>query len=181
MECQECQERQATVHFTQVINGEKMEVHLCQQCAKEKGYVSQDDDPYSLHHLLSGLFHQKANTLSHSSQQAHSYQELVCDKCGMTYPQFLKIGKFGCAHCYDTFSEHLDPLFRKVHSGNTTHEGKVPKRTGSDIHHRKQLRHLKLSLQQAIAAEAFEEAARLRDQIKAMEKRTEEQEEGDKQ
>ncbi|WP_066189117.1 MULTISPECIES: UvrB/UvrC motif-containing protein [Gracilibacillus] len=174
MECQECQQNPATVHFTQVINGEKLEVHLCAQCAKEKGYVPQEEDPYSLHQLLSGLFHQKTDALSHSSKHTHPHEELVCNKCGMTYQQFSRIGKFGCAACYDTFSDHLDSLFRKVHGGNTLHEGKVPKRTGYNIQHRKQIRDLKQSLQQAITEEAFEEAADLRDQIKTLERQVEE-------
>ncbi|SFM51014.1 Protein-arginine kinase activator protein McsA [Gracilibacillus orientalis] len=169
MECQECKQNPATVHFAQVINGEKTEVHVCQQCAMEKGYVSQEDDAYSLHHLLSGLFNPKSDE---THQQSHKTQEtdLQCDKCGMTYQQFAKIGKFGCASCYHTFAEHLNPLFRKVHSGNTAHEGKVPKRVGSDIYQRKKLRDLKVTLQQAIAEEAFEDAAEIRDEIRSLEK-----------
>ncbi|WP_347836218.1 hypothetical protein [Gracilibacillus sp. JCM 18860] len=56
MECQECQQNPATLHFAQVINGEKKEIHVCHQCAKEKGYVPPEDESYSLHNLLSGFF-----------------------------------------------------------------------------------------------------------------------------
>ncbi|MFD2657916.1 MULTISPECIES: UvrB/UvrC motif-containing protein [Gracilibacillus] len=178
MECQECKQNPATVHFAQVINGEKTEIHVCQQCAKEKGYVSQEEDAYSLHHLLSGLFNPKPNAINHQSHKTAG-KELQCDKCGMTYQQFARIGKFGCASCYHTFSEHLNPLFRKVHSGNTAHEGKVPKRVGSDIYQRKKLRDLKVKLQQAIAEEAFEEAAKIRDEIRSLEKNLNHHEERD--
>lgn len=178
MECQECKQNPATVHFAQVINGEKTEIHVCQRCAKEKGYVSQEEDAYSLHHLLSGLFNPKSNAMHHQSLQSKE-KELQCEKCGMTYQQFARIGKFGCASCYHTFSEHLNPLFRKVHSGNTTHEGKVPKRVGSDIFQRKKLRDLKVRLQQAIAEEAFESAAEIRDEIRSLEKNLNRYEERD--
>ncbi|UOQ83882.1 UvrB/UvrC motif-containing protein [Gracilibacillus salinarum] len=178
MECQECHQNPATVHFAQVINGEKSEIHVCQQCAKDKGYVSQEEDAYSLHNLLSGLFNSGSNTMQQQSLRKRE-ETLQCDKCGMTYQQFARLGKFGCASCYHTFADHLNPLFRKVHSGNTLHEGKVPKRAGSNIYQRKKLRDLKVKLQQAIADEAFEDAAGIRDQIKSVEKSLHREEEGE--
>lgn len=179
MECQECHKNHAIVHFAQVINGDKTEIHVCQQCAKEKGYVSPDEDAYSLHHLLSGLFNPNSEAMQKLTEQEKEQQEIQCDKCGMTYQEFASIGKFGCASCYQTFSEHLNPLFRKVHSGNTIHEGKVPKRVGSDISQRKKVRELKVKLQQAIADEAFEDAAKIRDQIKGLEKNLNQHGEGE--
>lgn len=169
MKCQECQLNPATVHLTQVINGQKTEIHVCPQCAKEKGYVSQDDDAYSLHQLLSGLFQNNSSKMHQPSQRSEQENDLTCEKCGMTYQQFARVGKFGCTSCYETFKNRLNPLFRKVHSGNTMHEGKVPKRAGADIYQRKQIRDLKFKLQQAIADEAFEKAAQYRDEIKELE------------
>ncbi len=179
MECQECNQNPATVHFAQVINGDKTEIHVCQQCAKEKGYVSTEEDAYSLHHLLSGLFNPNSNAMQKQSERESEEKQIQCKKCGMTYQQFARVGKFGCASCYQTFAEHLNPLFRKVHSGNTVHEGKVPKRVGTDIYQRKKIRDLKLKLQQAIADEAFENAAKVRDEIKALEKNLNQNGEGD--
>ena len=37
MICEECHEREASLHFTKIINGEKTEFHICEHCAKEKG------------------------------------------------------------------------------------------------------------------------------------------------
>ena len=37
MICQECNKRPATLHFTKIINGEKEQFQLCEQCAQEKG------------------------------------------------------------------------------------------------------------------------------------------------
>ncbi|MDL4841353.1 UvrB/UvrC motif-containing protein [Aquibacillus rhizosphaerae] len=171
MECQECHERPATLHFTKVINGDKTEIHVCEHCAKEKGYVSYEEEAYSLHDLLSGLFN--FDSVSLNEQKKNSFvtdQGLKCEKCGLTYQEFTHLGKFGCAECYHTFSERLNPIFRRVHSGNTRHDGKIPKRIGTDIHQRKELHILKDKLQQLIKAEEFEQAAQIRDQIKSLER-----------
>ncbi|WP_163539018.1 UvrB/UvrC motif-containing protein [Gracilibacillus sp. YIM 98692] len=181
MECQECKQNPATLHFAKVINGYKTEIHVCEQCAKEKGYVSQDEEAYSLHDLLSGLFNFDSVNLSPSQENSSNQQtEERCNKCGMTYKEFTKVGKFGCSSCYEAFSSHLNPIFRRVHSGNTAHSGKVPKRAGSDIYQRKQLKELKLELQQLIAEEEFEHAAKVRDQIKALEQNLNHNGEGEK-
>ncbi|MRH44803.1 hypothetical protein GH741_19320 [Aquibacillus halophilus] len=171
MECQECHERPATLHFTKVINGSKTENHVCEHCAKEKGYVSYGEEAYSLHDLLSGLFNFEPSSLNEqTSKDITSQHHLKCLKCGMTYQEFTKVGKFGCASCYDAFSERLNPIFRRVHSGNIVHDGKIPKRIGSNIHQKKQLNEHKEKLQELIQSEEFEQAAQVRDQIKEIEK-----------
>lgn len=169
MECQECHERSATLHFTQLIQGQKMEVHVCKVCAKEKGYLTYPEDGYSLHNLLSGLFN--FDTSNMAGPQGSAYQqvkELQCPKCEMTFSEFKQIGKFGCALCYETFNHRLDPIFRRVHAGNTKHSGKIPKRQGGDLHKKKQAEELKVKLKTLVENEEFEEAAKIRDKIKAL-------------
>ncbi|SDK58834.1 UvrB/UvrC motif-containing protein [Sediminibacillus albus] len=169
MECQECHERPATLHFSKIVNGNKTEVHVCEYCAKEKGYMGYDDEAYSLHNLLSGLF--KFESTGFSDQQANipAQQELQCPKCGMNYQEFARVGKFGCAQCYQTFSDKLNPIFRRVHSGNTNHHGKIPTRIGSSIHQKKQLFEYREQLKQLISNEEFEQAAKVRDHIRQLE------------
>lgn len=169
MECQECHERPATLHFTQVINGEKSEIHVCEQCAKEKGYVSYGEEAFSFHNLLSGLFNSHPLPDSNSNTKVESNNGIKCEKCGLTYQEFTRIGKFGCAQCYKSFNQHLNPIFRRVHSGNTQHHGKVPKREGGKIHLKKKIQQQKMDLQQLIQREEFEEAAQVRDRIRSME------------
>jgi len=176
MECQECHKRPATLHFAQVVNGQKTEVHMCETCAKEKGYMASQDEGYSLHDLLFGLFNYEPSITpkEQKPQQSKESKECKCPKCGLTFSEFKKIGKFGCATCYYTFSSKLDPIFRRVHSGNTQHQGKIPKRKGGSLHIKKQIAGLKEELQHLITEEAFEEAAKVRDQIKVLEKENQE-------
>jgi len=171
VQCQECEERQATLHFSQTINGEKKEIHVCEKCAKDKGYVTYPgEDMHTLHNLLAGLFNFDQESMKPTAQheQLTLKRDLECPDCSMTFTQFKKVGKFGCATCYETFSSHLDPIFKRVHSGNTKHNGKIPKRKGSNLHTKKQIETYKEQLQELIKTEEFEEAAVIRDKIRAL-------------
>lgn len=171
MECQECHQRPASLHFAQVINGEKTEIHLCEVCAKEKGYMTYPEEGYSLHSLLTGLFNFDTTSIGTKSVNDNQQtKELQCPKCEMTFSEFKRVGKFGCAECYHTFSNRLDSIIRRVHSGNTKHYGKVPKRQGGNLHTRKQIDEFKATLTHLIEDEAFEEAAEYRDKIRNLEK-----------
>ncbi|WP_085504849.1 UvrB/UvrC motif-containing protein [Thalassobacillus devorans] len=179
MECQECHQRPATVHLTKVINGDKTEIHVCEQCAKEKGY---GETSFSLNDLLSGLFNfDHATSISSGTAPASTQlaKQVQCPKCGLTYKEFARIGKFGCAECYKTFDEKLNPIFRRVHSGNTQHNGKIPKRAGGNLHLRKEIEQKKHELHQLIDREEFEEAAKVRDQIRKLEKQLDDEQGGD--
>lgn len=178
MECEECHERSATLHLTKVINGNKTEIHVCERCAKEKGYISFDEHAYSIHDLLAGLFNFDTSFSKDHKDSQEIDHAVACPKCGMTYQQFTQLGKFGCASCYQTFADNLNPIFRRVHSGNTIHDGKIPKRRGTNLKQKRLIQDYKGTLQQLIQAEAFEEAAKIRDKIKELESKqcdTEEQ------
>ncbi|MFC7061792.1 UvrB/UvrC motif-containing protein [Halobacillus seohaensis] len=170
MDCQRCHKRPATVHLTQVINGEKTETHVCEYCAKEKGYMSDNEENFTLNDLLSGLFNyeQSPSIKGNHSKAFQSNKQLKCPTCGLTYQNFAQIGKFGCGDCYKTFNERLNPIFRRVHSGNTRHDGKVPKREGGNLHLKRQIGEYKSELQRLIEQEEFEEAAKIRDQIRSL-------------
>lgn len=165
MLCQECGKRPATLHFTKIVNGEKTELHICESCAREKGeFVPGTPGGFSIHNLLSGLL-----DFEQPGAGAAKPAALKCDTCGMTYAQFSKIGRFGCSDCYKYFDNKLDPLLKRVH-GNTVHMGKVPKRAGGKLRTRREIDRLKRELQLRIEREDFEAAARLRDQIRELEK-----------
>jgi len=163
MLCQVCSKKTATVHLTEIINDQMTELHLCEDCAKEKG-IAGLGQPFGLQDLLAGL-------VDFGTPIAAGNKKTVtvkCPNCKMTYEDFRRIGRLGCSQCYDTFKESLDPLLKKIHS-STQHIGKTPARGIEDSKTNKELQDLYLQLQKAIQAEAFEEAARLRDKIKQLE------------
>jgi protein arginine kinase activator len=167
MQCQECGKKAATLHFTKIINGEKSEVHFCDGCAREKGeMIPGSANGFSIHNLISGLL--DFDPQSQSAMNSTSKPALHCEECGLSYAQFSKVGRFGCSTCYTSFAEKLDPLLRRVH-GNTVHVGKVPRRSGSDIHAKREIDRLKKEMKACIEQEEFETAASIRDQIRQLE------------
>ncbi|MEH7308334.1 UvrB/UvrC motif-containing protein [Neobacillus drentensis] len=180
MICQECNQRPAALHFTKIINGEKTEVHLCEKCAQEKGemFIFNGESGFAFNNLLAGLLNIDPTFQKQSQSPFHQEEILHCDVCSMTFPQFLKVGRFGCSHCYEAFKEQLNPVLRRLHSGNWTHNGKIPKRIGGSIHLRKQIEELKNMLKESIANEEFEKAAEIRDEIRQLEKKLAASQEG---
>jgi len=157
MLCCVCKEKEATVHLTQIAGDTKQQEDLCEECAKAKGV----DDPagFSLADMLLGL------GAAQEIEQAGGESGLKCPTCGFSQADFKKAGRLGCPACYETFAEPLESLLKTMHKG-TRHVGKVPEglRQGRDLSDR--LKQLQKKLAKAIAAEDFEEAAILRDEIK---------------
>ncbi len=165
MVCQDCGKRPSTLHFTKIVNGEKSEYHLCEACAREKGdVIPGTPNGFSIHNLLSGLMDFESVTKGASKAP----QQLRCDTCGLTYLQFSKLGRFGCADCYTNFRHKLEPLLKRIH-GNTSHNGKIPRRIGGEFRFKREINRLKLLMMQAIDQEEFERAAQIRDQVRAIE------------
>jgi len=161
MKCQLCG-KPATVHLTEIINDKMSELHLCEECAKAKG-IAGLGQPFGLQDLLAGLVD------FGSAAPADKKKALKCPNCKMSYDDFRKNGRLGCSQCYEVFKESLSPLLKKVH-GSLQHIGKGPSIDGDGFDAKKQLQELHLKLQHAIYSEEFEQAAKLRDEIKKMEK-----------
>lgn len=168
MLCQECGKRPSSLHFTKIVNGEKTEFHICEACAREKGEIPGSPNGFSIHSLLSGIL-DLDSMVGKGISDIKPQESIRCSNCGMTYTQFSKIGRFGCSNCYSAFSNHLNPLIKRIH-GNVTHSGKIPKRSGGKIQKKRQLDQLRLDLQMAISSEEFEKAAQIRDRIRELER-----------
>lgn len=158
MVCQRCNQREATVHLTKIINEEKTELYLCEKCAQETGQIPFNNNPFSFQNLLSGILNPELSSID------SVLPELICDTCGMSYKEFTQKGLFGCADCYETFSSKLDTLLKRIH-GSNRHNGKVPQRSGGNLRIKQEIEQLRKELQLAIEHEYFEKAAELRDQI----------------
>jgi protein arginine kinase activator len=177
MICDHCNVRQATVTVTQIINGQKSERHYCEVCANQFHPFNVDfhkEDSFQLAQLISnwfGLPVWKNETQEKQSQSAQSVTS--CPACGYTFSQFLNEGKLGCPQCYETFSNKLPQVFTKIQAG-TQHKGKVPGTSNNNhLRLKKQIESTREQLQQAISEERFEDAAKLRDEIKDLERKLE--------
>jgi protein arginine kinase activator len=165
MLCDICQKRPATLHFTEIINDQINEIHLCEECAKEKGV---DEIPIKPSFSLADLF---AGLLETEKPFALDKEVVLkCKNCGLTYGDFKERGKLGCSQCYETFKENLLPLLRRIH-GSTQHTGKSPLEVGGKLKYLNQIKELRRELNKAVLREEFERAAEMRDKIKELEKK----------
>ena len=172
MMCERCQQREATIHLSQTQNGQTSEQHLCEVCAKELGldtslesvfdnFLGQSVFGASIFNTTGGIpiFGQPTS------------KSLVCPSCGLSYDEFRSSGLFGCSHCYEAFADRLDPVFRRV-QGGTRHVGhkllENPEVKESQAR-RHQIAELRQALAKAVKTEQYEEAARLRDEIRTLE------------
>lgn len=172
MICEHCKQRHATVTVTQVHNGTKQEHHYCEVCAGKfhPFQMELQEEPVSIHQLMSdwiGLPIWK-NQIQGETQQKK--QPSTCPSCGFTYRHFLKVGKFGCARCYDTFRDQLPPVLERLQA-DVKHVGKTQSGEHQLEYYQKQIELLRQQLQQAIAEERFEDAAKLRDEARAIERK----------
>jgi protein arginine kinase activator len=168
MLCQECRKRPAVVTVTMVVNGQKMQMHMCEECARKKADLSEFlSENLPLQQLLGGLLSQAGHGQAAKSGAAEG--EKSCPGCGSTYEQFTQAGRLGCSECYTVFGDQLRPMLRRIH-GSVVHQGKVPARTGGDLKVKKEITDLRIALQRAVGREDFEQAARLRDEIKERER-----------
>ena len=134
-------------------------------------YMFNNTSGFSINNLLAGLFNIDP-TIQQQHQDPFEKQEVLqCDHCSMTFNQFLKVGRFGCSHCYTTFKDELTPIFKRLHGGNWSHHGKIPKRIGGTMHIKKNIEDLKMQLQQLIVDEEFEKAALVRDEIRLLDQK----------
>jgi len=158
MLCCVCKEKPATVHLTEINRDKVQKVDLCEACAKSKGV---NDSSFALADLLLGL------GASQEIDPSAAGMELKCPQCGFTQADFKKSARLGCPDCYKAFAEGLEGLLKTMHKG-IRHAGKVPEALRRTRETADRMKLLQKKLNQAIQEENFEQAASLRDEIKAM-------------
>ena len=166
MTCDLCGKAEASVHLTEIINDQTRELHLCEACAHEKGAAAAEQ--FGLAGLLAGL------TEAGLKSGLRAGENPKCAQCGMTYQDFRKSGRLGCGACYESFHKYLAPLLKRIH-GSTEYTGALsppgagkPAKKPEPADEQARLRE---RLKEAVAGERFEEAARLRDRIRALSKK----------
>ena len=162
MLCDECGCNAACVHMIKVLNGVKTEQHLCGTCASSAGEACFSTGiHFSVNDLVKAMFSQELDNAS--------APEVTCPNCGMDFADFSRSGKIGCNVCYGVFHEQLEPILRRVH-GTNCHTGKVPVKAGNAVRLRMKVKSLRQDLERSVQCEDYENAAKIRDNIRLLEK-----------
>jgi protein arginine kinase activator len=166
MSCEQCHEREAVIHLTQIVNEQVTTLHLCERCAAEKGVESPGSTPKT---PLGTFLAAMGQELPEQTPTPRSSEN--CPRCGGSLQDFRESGRLGCSDCYRTFEVPLRDLLRRLH-GSTHHMGEryadreaaapVPTPRGHAAELREQLR-------LAVETENFELAAELRDRLRVLE------------
>lgn len=174
--CQNCGKNEVTFRYTQVINGVKKEMNLCDKCARELGLKDLNFSmPINFSSFLSDFFNDYNDNLLPSFMGT---QTLQCKSCGTTFDDFVNSGEFGCSSCYDLFEDRITPILRNL-QGATRHVGRgyreITPSSGENTPIKKavkkeesKLEKLQKDLQKAIKDERYEDAAKIRDEIKKL-------------
>jgi protein arginine kinase activator len=165
MKCEICGGRKAVIHIQQVIGKERVDLHLCEECALERG-ISGDGEhmELSISNMLNGLL---------DIRKVKERKHVVCPKCASTWESIHKREKLGCPECYSTFSREIHFLLEKM-GAQSVHRGKLPKGLNTYKRVLVDVVKLKEGLRDALKREDYEKAARIRDRIQELENSSEE-------
>jgi protein arginine kinase activator len=155
MLCEYCGKNPATIHFTEIHEEKRRELHICEACANERGIGAHSPG-------LTAFLHSAVH-------KAPVQRTLRCPHCGITFDEFRTKGRFGCPRDYEVFEERLNPLLDKIH-GAHRHTGRLPRgRRTVENDRADQLLRLRRELQEAVHREEYERAAQIRDRIHDLE------------
>ena len=183
MVCQNCGKNEANVKYTQIVNGVKKEMVLCEECAEKMGISNfKVNMPIHFSNFFDDLFDDEQLLPSFMKENSNT-----CTNCGEEYDNFIKTGLLGCPECYDSFENKIDPILKKL-QGNTRHVGRginnenqknrISINKNQDTENvaktektvEEKIEELQEQLKIAIKEERYEDAAKLRDEIKNMKK-----------
>ena len=164
MLCDNCGQNDASVKYTQIVNGIRKEMNLCYECSNK---LNLNEFGFSVPFSFSNFFENFLNDYDNSVvlPVVNRQKQLKCDKCNMTYGEFLGSGKLGCSNCYNVFSDKIDYVLDKLHGSNRYVGKSFVKKSDSKI----DIENLKSNLEKLIKEENYEEAAIIRDKIKKIE------------
>ena len=158
VKCENCNEREATVHYTEIENDDKREIHLCEECYRQKLTPVQKAVEFAevLQNLLQGAVREQSAAAG-----------AICPSCGISIAEFRAAGRFGCPNDYKVFAEQIKPLLEKIQH-DARHVGKVPARAGDRLRRENELIRLRREIERAVQREEYERAAQLRDEIRKL-------------
>lgn len=156
--CEICEKTEACVEVKRYENGEMRELSLCAHCAQKNGLSL----PPNLADLLLDSTLSEVAASSAEEGLVPSNAVTRCPLCRMRLSTFRKTGRLGCPACYTAWCDVLEPMLIGMHHSDA-YKGTIPTSQGTNTEP------LKQALAAAVAREDYEEAARLRDQIRETE------------
>ena len=167
MICDSCGKHEASIKLTQIINGKKTEMMICEECGQKMGIADIGFEmPIDISNFLGDFEFENEKFMPFDvSKQAR------CKKCDMTYDEFLESGKFGCEECYRTFGNKVDNILKRI-QGTDNYIGRTAEHHQNnevqEVKVNNKLEELQNKLKQAIKDERYEDAAKIRDEIKSL-------------
>ncbi|MGI8907502.1 MAG: UvrB/UvrC motif-containing protein [Candidatus Sumerlaeaceae bacterium] len=162
--CSSCKQNEAKVKFTKLIKGKVEELHLCPDCAGKQSPYQKKLTPPQLDEILAGILGQAKS----EGAAKISGADLTCATCGLPYGSYRETLLLGCSDCYESFEKQLTADLRKFH-GSTVHRGRVPNDAPAQFLVQRSPQEIKKRLNDAVKAEDFELAAKLRDELRGIE------------
>ena len=168
MLCQKCKKNIATIHMTEIADGLRKDLHICEQCAI--GDFISPDFRMSLADLIKSLtkdmpFELPFNNGEATRPIAKEPIKRKCRACGAKYSEFNISTEFGCPHDYQIFNKHIDRLLREFNNGSCVHSGKLPLRSLEKTRKDNRSLILRMRIDDAVRSEKYELAAEMRDQL----------------
>lgn len=156
MKCQECG-NQATVHITELLSGKILELHYCEEHARQ--YLAHGNAEAVSAAGLAGAL---------AAADVSPLESKACPVCGITMAEFRNLGRLGCPHDYEYFKDELEPLLINFHA-ETEHVGKRPARLAEGTDAMTEIITLRKQMREAVKEEHYERAQELRDKIRKLE------------
>jgi protein arginine kinase activator len=165
--CTACQKALATIVIMDLNAGSLVgQQHLCAACAENLGVVQ----PKTQIKVSSEVLENLLGNLKGAKTTARERSKTVCPGCGMSAADFKTKGRLGCPRCYETFRGELIPVLQRVHE-SAVHRGRLPGRVASrERGPADGLAEIRRRLEDAVRGERYEEAARLRDELREAER-----------
>ncbi len=161
MICDVCKNKNADISVEQSIGSNVKHIFLCRDCAKKWGLeMFPENLDISITKLLNKYDKNKKN---------EELNYLSCPYCGKKLSEIQKDKKIGCINCFLCFKSEITNILRKVKT-NIKYTGKVQNAVPKEFSQKLSILELKQKLQKALNAEEYEQAALLRDELKALEK-----------
>ncbi len=173
MICERCQKKKAAVIHRDMRAGRLWVRHLCAECTEIMEATGElQDISAALPPYMAPLCEDGGGCfpflLPSDKHVPTGRGQAKCPLCGLSEGELIATGRAGCSRCYATFADTLAGALLAMR-GSASHKGRLPTAARERRERAIHLSTLREGLREAVAAEQYERAATLRDEIRALE------------